>query len=550
MNKDFISRFGPLFFAVGGAILVLWQLLLPGYVLTWDMVLGPSHTLPVLTGLLNALPLRLFMWGMGYIAPMWIVQKGILVALFFSLFYLPLKFFPASLQGFARYAGATLFAVNPFVYERFLAGQWGVLAAYALLMPLTYFLFELIESPKRKAAIYLTLTMLLIGIFSLHTFVMSILVVSVVVALALPRQGIVLLKSAALAGGLVAIGSLYWLVPLALNPAISPVPRFDEAHREAFATAIDPVVFGNAAGNVAMLYGFWGESYPWMQTLLSPKDVLPVFLPALLALTVLIGVGIVRTLRAQESRQRAIALVAIGAAAFVFSMGVAPSMFQTVNVWLFQHVPFWAGFRDTQKWSMWLALAYSYFFAAGAGYFLARVRVQYSRVLGALLVLIPLFYTFPMLGGFMGQLRALEYPATWYEANAILAEDPECKALFLPWHQYYWLSLNDGRLTSNPASKFFDCEMITSQDAEIGEIGDQGNTDPSYRAIAGAVTSNDPQSIDATISVLRSVGIRYIVFTDDIRNYDGFSYSFLGSPELSSLYHETVDNQDLAVFKL
>ena len=551
-------NFGPLsdqryvtaLFAAAGTIVVLWQLLLPGYVLTWDMVFGPSHIFPAQTGLLSALPLRLLIWGMGYIAPMWLVQKVILIGLFFSLFYLPLKFFPASIQGFARYAGAALFAVNPFVYERMLAGQWGVVAAYALLMPLTHFLFELIERPTRRRALYLVLTMLLIGLFSLHAFAMSVLAVALVIAFALPKQGIELLKHAALAGALVFIGSLYWIVPLALSPASSPVPRFDEAHRAAFETSVDPVIFGNAAGNVVMLYGFWGESYPWMQTLLSPKDTLPVFLPTLLVLATIIITGIVRLLRAGEGRQRAIALAAIGAAAFVFSVGVAPSMFQTVNVWLFEHVPFWSGFRDTQKWSMWLALMYAYFFAAGASLLLARVRPQYARVLGALLVALPFFYTFPMLGGFAGQLRALDYPATWYEANAILAEDPECKALFLPWHQYYWLSFNDGRLTGNPAPRFFDCAMITSQDAEIGEIGDQGNPDPSYRAIASAVMSNDAQSVDAAIDVLRGEGIRYIVFTDDILNYDGFSYLFLRSPKLFLLYHDTVDNQGLAVFKL
>src|SRR3989344_304316 len=403
VKTDFMSRFGPLLFAAGGTILVLWQMLLPGYVLTWDMTFGPSHVFPALTGLLASLPLKIILYGAGFIVPMWVVQKIILVGLFFSLFYLPLRFFPFKVDTWSLYAGATLYAVNPFVYERFLAGQWAVLFGYALLAPLVYFLFELIREPRTRTALSLAGVLLLINIFSLHVFVMAILVSSaVILGSILVRRSKEVAKYAALAGAVVALVSLYWVAHLLLNPASSPLPAFTEAHQEAFMTSADYVVFGNATANVVMLYGFWGESYPWMQSLLSPKDTLLVFIPALLALAAIIVTGAITLLRRSETRPRAIALVAIGAAALVFSVGLAPSYFHGLNLWLFEHVSFWRGFRDTEKWSMWLALAYAYFFAAGASYIVSRLRARIARTAQFALILLPLVYTFTMLGGFAG----------------------------------------------------------------------------------------------------------------------------------------------------
>lgn len=542
-----VRKYGPLFFAAGGAILVLWQMLLPGYVLTWDMVFGPSRAFPAFSGFINGVPLTLLMWGAGFVAPMWLVQKAVLIALFFSLFYLPIRFFPFSADIWTRFAASAFYAVNPFVYERFLAGQWGVLAAYALLAPLTYFLFELIREAKTRTAAYLAFIMLLIGVFSLHAFVMSVLIVSFVVASVALARGLALVKYAALAGVLVAAGSLYWIVPYLLNGESLPLRVFSEEHWSAFETSADPLL--GASGNVLALYGFWGESYPWMQTLLLPKDVPLVFFPALAALLIIVVIGAFSLAREMGARPGALALLAIGALAFVFSVGVAPSVFESFNTWLFERVSFWSGFRDTQKWSMWLAVSYAYFFAAGASYLVAHLRSRLVYAARICLVLLPLTYTFTM-PGFAGQLRAIEYPASWYEADAILATDEECKALFLPWHQYYPLAFNRGMLTVSPASRFFDCEIVSSQDAEIGEVGEQGNTDHIYLAISEAVAHNDPQSIDPTLDVLRSAGIRYIVFTDDLLEIDGFTYPFLDSPTLTVLYEKTVDNQALVILKL
>lgn len=554
---SWIGKHAPLLFAGLGTILVLWQMLLPGYVLTWDMVFGPSHVFPDLSGLINSLPYRLLAYAAGFVVPMWFFQKIILFSLFFFLFYLPIRFFPFQTSTWARYAAATLYAVNPFVYERFLAGQWAVLCAYALLAPFFYFLLNLVRGERLQNAIYVAITILLIGIFSLHAFVMAVLVAATVIFYAIlrfvfqrdVREIMGMARRTLFFAFLVIVGSLYWTLPYLLNTN-SSIAVFTAEHWEAFKTSIDPLVFGNATGNVAMLYGFWGESYPWMQSLLSPKDAPLVFVPALLAIFGVIITGAVSLFRQNAMRWDLIALLTIAVAAFIFSVGLADSVFYGFNRWLFEHVPFWPGFRDTEKWSMWLALVYSYLFGAGAAVIASKVWPKISRPLSFIFILLPFIYTFTMLGGFAGQVKPVDYPVTWYKANEIISKTENCKALFLPWHQYYWLAFNNGMLTANPASRFFDCKIISSKDAEIGNVGDQGNTDASYQAIARVVTSNDPAGNEETLSTFREEGIQYIIVTNDLVGLDPYSYPFLTSPGLEKLYTGGVDNLHLELIKL
>lgn len=540
-------------FATIGTIVILWQLLLPGYVLTWDLVWGPLHTFPEFSGFVNTAPLRLVIYAAGFVLPMCMIEKVLLVGLFFLLFYLPIRFFPFKINEWARYAAATFYAVNPFVYERLLAGQLGVLFGYALLPPFIYFLLRFVMwghpvSPHWKDAVYLGLSMLLIGAFSLHTFVMAVVVAIFVLGVGaltkMWRHPVSLhLKNAAIAAGVVAVGSLYWVLPFLLAKQSSPLRAFDASHWTAFATSADPL-FGTL-GNVLALYGFWGEAYPWMQTLLSPKDIPIIFYPALLILATLIVTGAVRLLREHKQQSKALLLIGIGTAAFIFSVGLAPTILQDINFWLFEHVPFWRGFRDTGKWSMWLALIYAYFFAAGASYTLQSLRPKLQSIAKYFFILLPLAYTFTLPLALAGQLKPVQYPASWQEANALLAQDTGCKAIFLPWHQYYELDFNNGFLTVSPASRYFNCEILSSADAEIGGVGHASDKSPDYYSIAGAIASNtnDP---DATVHFLKSKGIKYIIYTPDIAGEDIYDYPFLKS----TLLRKIIDTPSLTLFAL
>jgi hypothetical protein len=90
---------------------------------------------------------------------------------------------------------------------------------------------------------------------------------------------------------------------------------------------------------------------------------------------------------------------------------------------------------------------------------------------------------------------------------------------------------------------------MSGQDAEIGNVGDQGAS-PQYETLAKAVTDNNPRNVDAALMTMRKAGIRYIIYTGDLGGLDTFKYPFLTAPSLKKLYESTVDNQSITLLQL
>ena len=151
----------------------------------------------------------------------------------------------------AAYAG-TLYAVNPFVYDRLTAGQLHLLLGYALLPWAFSSLVHALEEagPGRAGVVGLWLGVL--AAVSLHIAGMfALLVVAGQVAGASWRG--LLRAGASLA--LAALVSAYWLVPLLVAP---PGPRVGLADLEVYASRpygprVLPVLLG--------LNGFWRDEF-------------------------------------------------------------------------------------------------------------------------------------------------------------------------------------------------------------------------------------------------------------------------------------------------
>jgi hypothetical protein len=157
-------------------------------------------------------------------------------------------------------------------------------------------------------------------------------------------------------------------------------------------------------------------------------------------------------------------------------------------------------------------------------------------VLG-MLAIIPILYTPMMPFGFAGQLKPVQYPNSWAEVNNVLKQDKKCKALFLPWQQYYSLHFNNDLLTANVSRIYFDCDIIHGKNMNLGEVVSQGGNGEEYDAIEKVVTDNEASS-DAAIEFLKKKGIRYIIFTDDVLGEDQYTYPFLDSRSLFMVTHK------------
>jgi hypothetical protein len=458
----FTTRFlFTVFVSCVGTVLLLWNLLTPGYVLLLDWVPGPH---PVLTTHTISsqieFPTGFAIFSLSnHISP-WVVQKGILVLLAFLLFFLPAYYYPFRLEKtyahVVPYLASLIAMMNPFVYERLLAGQWRVLMGYALLFPLVYTLIAYLRAPSLRRALLVALLLATIGTVSTH-FMLIGAIVAIIFGVAhiysrisssrrthrerLPRrvlQGLgAPLHHALLALAVFFAASSYWLTPLLYESRLEPrlytsggvhnsttppaaisasypsiaspslVSTFTKDDFMAFETTRAPYI--GAIGSVLTLRGFWAESHAWATQFRMPgmqsfgMNVL--FYSAFFFLLLFVVVGIqalkYHDVEGDDTSSRRALIASVCFALFV-SCGISAYGIWSINLWLLEHVPLWSGFRDTTKWNGVIALTYALFGSYGAvyvaettaAYFKTHYRVSRARVVavGAVCVVLCTMY--------------------------------------------------------------------------------------------------------------------------------------------------------------
>lgn len=465
----------PLFLGVL-TLLMVGPMLWPGYILTLDMPWTPQ--VPLLWsahGFNNAFPIYALLALLSWIMPSWIVQKLLLTGIVFLLFYVPWRWLPMVASNGARVAAAMLYALNPFVYARMLAGQWGVLVAYALLPFFLSALLRLMEEPDRKGALRFTLALVLLSLGAIHfTYLalsVSLLFVSVYAGVRVGRKeyrgALRLARQTGLGIVLFLFISTYWLVP-ALMRSAPQEHTFTTADATTFAAAQNertPVTL-----NVLALGGFWGEQQAWRYYFLWPQDT-RLFWVATLFIGLLVLYGVYAGVCDPHMRSGTLMLVCIGILAYITALGAAQTPLYDFNLWLYQHVPGWNGLRDSHKIAAFLALVYATLFGMGISRLLAHMQRQTTyRIACAVFILLPAYTGMYQWWGWHEQLNPVWYPQAWYDVQAALMRTQD-KTLVLPWHQYLSLPFAHQLLVANPTPTFFGRDrIIASKDSEIGGL--------------------------------------------------------------------------------
>jgi len=541
IKKFLFDKF--IFIFLGIAVLILWQMLLPGYVLTLDMVFGPEMKVAVSAdGFHNFLPIAYLINFLSILIPGWLIQKIILLVLFFSLGYLSFKFLPVGENKVVRMFSALIYLVNPFVYSRFLAGHWTHLMAYALLPVFVHFLFKFTQSPSFKIGLKLFFSVFLISLFSLHFFTMAVLIMTVwfigCFIKYLVNKNFVLikltLKNLLFGGALFLIAGSYWLIPAMIHGQFFE-RIFDIKHWQAFAAGNHGEI--STSLNVLSLNGFWGEGQPWSKQFVWPQDYI-VFWIAFVLIGLLILIGAIHGFKNKKTRPVIIFFFTLGFFAFVFSTGVGETIFKNFNLWLYKNISFWGGFRDSQKFTGFLALSYAVLSGFGVNAiidFLNKKKKDLTNNLNLLIFLIPILFGFLMLGGFQKQIKSVWYPEVWNQArNIIQADDSDYKVLFLPWHGYLSLNFNKNLLVANPARRFFGEKAVFSRSVEIEGIYDQ-ELSPEYINMDKVVRDGFYLSPEEAIIFFVKQNIKYIVYFQDLKEADNLRYEFLTSDRLKQI---------------
>jgi hypothetical protein len=557
ISKVSQSKIVQIIFSLFGTVLVLWQLLIPGYVMTLDMVEGPLASFPIPSNTIYSHTLfEAIYWLVGSIIGTMAAQKIYIFSIFFCLFYFPLRYFPFDVEDKYKYLGSLLFAINPFVLERSLAGQLAVLAGYVLTFPFIYYAIRLARGHNLKNISDLLVVSFILGIFSFHFFI----IISVISAFLFIYIAIDYLyksifnlnlkkftKSILRVGGVIAIYMMlhmYWIYPTLTSErnVLGVIGDFDRVHTEAFKTNIlSGGVLESSLGAMS-LYGFWGEREPWAtQFGIIAYDKLFIFLSILF----LVFYGLYYMYKREKRVGIFVAFTL--AVSIVFSLGVSESVFRSFNQFLFDNVFFWVGFRDSHKWSGIIALAMSIALVFGAHELMSNLRKFNKKIYINIILIIftmpILAYSSQMLFGFNNKIQVAQYPSEWREVNEIIKKEEDCKAIFLPWNSYYYPSFNKGLLTANPATKYFNCQLLVSSDPEFHSIDMSYTNSSEYNKLQEIL--NSEKSVEIKVADIRDMGVQFVIVTSDMLREKRYSELF-ASQYMNLIY----DSAAIAIFRI
>ena len=520
-------------FLIGGP----W--LLPGYLFGTDWP-GPRQ-IQYPTDLSSFAPLQFVLATASAAFGAEATGKVLVLGILFTAALLASQAAPA--KGFVPgTVAATIYVVNPFVYGRLHYGQLYLLAGYALLPWVARRLQILIRQPRLGAAIVSSVSLILLGILSLHLFLAAaVLAAALVIAHSISnRTHIAYLRRLAAFVLVVALGtfvaSSYWIIPLlqGRGPEGSKLSGIGTADLYAFAAIPDQQL--GLVPNLLGLYGFWAEAVGRFTPM---KDFAPMW-PAILVLILIVcGFGAFSALtRRHELLAPWVAgLLAAAIVALILEMGVSNPLTSGLVRWLDTNIPPYRGMRDAGKWAALLALTYSQLGALGAAALLRWIRKPDISGLGsewvasgavAVLLAVPLYYGNGLLYGAHGEIKPSQYPASWYAADRVLSSDSHPgRTLFLPWHEYmaFGFIQNQNKVVAPPGPNFFSVPLVVSLDPELPGIGPPPT--PDQIALYNLVREGSQGN---WAEVLASRDIKYILLA---REVDWQSYKYLDTqPDL------------------
>lgn len=506
------------------SLTILLPLLPRGHIMTLDMAFSP--TMPSPQTVTSSYLFRLLLHGTNKLIPSDIIEKLLFLSIFvlasYGMYILVQSLKTRALPS-AAYLSALFYAVNPYTYSRFMAGQYSVLLGYALLPFFAQAFLRVTKNPTTQNALKLGGWATVIGIVSIHTLgLIALLFATGSALLAKQHQHQTArlkqhYKALFLGVGVMLLASSYWLVPLLAGQGTTAqtIQSFGATDTTAFATAGGNLI-GKAA-NIIRLQGFWAED---RGLFLLPQDYMPAWGVLICAMWVLIFIG-ARALWRSGNRFILLFFGLGAAAAAVLALGLPP-------------LP---GYREPHKFVGLVAL----FYALSAGQGMAALANKYHKrsefagtfataCCGILLVAV----TPVMFWGFSGQLTPRHYPEDWFAINQQLSEDKDkFQTVFLPWHLYMHFTFA-GRIIANPAQDFFDKPVLVSNDPEFGGVA-RTSQDPLKERLSNDILPQAPNRTDFG-SQLAGLRAKYVIFA---KESDAPDYNYLDHQKDLELIRET-----------
>jgi hypothetical protein len=520
IRERILTNFHLLWFAALGFV-VLGPLVRPGYLLLLDAPAGPDFEWPSFMPtpsegqVAQAAPALAVYRLLGLIHPQ--LPNKLVIWLIVFLGGVGLFRFlvgEARIHRAAALGGATLFVVNPYVYDRLLAGQILLLLGYALLPWMLSSLTRLAQEGKFRDLVVAIGWGVAVTLADIHIGGMSLLLLMAAIAFS-PAA---IKTKAAFVGAAVAVlllVNLYWIIPSWLAGeagrlgtgdfiAYSPRPRSPGILR-----------------HVLVLHGFWRLEFP------SPIASAPTrFLWTWIPIACVTIFGLMRAAGSTKWVRPVAAIGSVSLIATILGMGRSFALTAPIAEWLFNNFPGYGIYREPQKWIAVLALAYGIFFAVGLDR-LARLLDKARSKAGAIIaasVALPLIAT-SLLWGIGGRASVSQFPEGWDRANDVTAE-ASGNLLVFPWYLYQPLEFAGFRVILNPADQVFEMPTLVSSDADLFVRGETQPPDPRDLYVTRLLRRK--QQLDNFGHLVAPLGVRYIALAHES---DFKGYSFLNRQE-------------------
>ena len=484
-----------------------------------------------------------------------------------SATWLPiLLFFPVATVGagrltrgsrWSRMAAGTLYAVNPFVFNRLYVGHLPLLIGYALMPYAVAAAIRSLDSTVSRWPFAAVWWAVLTGLSPHFAWIFGLLLVGILFVAALTKtyRWRLLFNWFVTVLGSFLLMSSYLLLPRLVTKLPTQV---GQVSLDLYRTSGDPH-FGLFA-NVLALYGFWrigpGPELPksiiggwpllalaiilvvvyggWITFRKRSSDGIEVAgqndsdAPPLMAGVERggAGVNVSDELRSHlfGQRQLAFLLVFVGVVGFFLSLGdQGPT--SRLFMLAYDHLPFFDLMREPQKFLMLLALAYSVLFGWGVES-LSRVGVKPTQM-GAFIaaavlgIALPLGYTANIFNGLAGQIKPSAIPSG-YERADILMGAGSGNVLSLPWHLYMSYPFTNGRVVANIAPTTFRRNVISGDNVESSGVESQ-STSPRSTYIQSLL--HHGPNLKNFGALVAPLGVKYVVLSKTV---DWPNYEWLG----------------------
>jgi len=490
----------PPAWALALSLLLLGPVLLPGYVLTYDMVWVPDLVLRgdflgLGSSLPRAVPSDAVVAVLDEVVPGMLLQKAVLLSTLVVAGLGAWRLVPAH-QPAAQLAASALYVWNPFVAERLGIGHWPLLMAYASLPWLLLTVRRWAAGERAVPSLVLWL-----GFASLSPAGGVIAALFALVCVGVPGRdhlGSNTRRRLIVTGCVAAALNAPWIAAGALHGSGS---LSDSAGVSAFAT--------RGEGDLPPLLTLLGLGGIWNAEVVPASRLAWPGLAALLVVVSLCALGLARWRADVDTADRRALVVAAAAGLVVALAGsVAPEQVG----WFVAHVPGVGLVRDGARFVALLAPLLATLFGVGVAAVGAAMPGRHVGVAVATgLVLSPVALLPDAALGLSGQLRPVPFPSEFDTARQALEARREAgrngDLLVLPFSSYRRPSWNHERRTLDPLGRYFPVNYLASDTLVVSGRSIAGE-DPRARRLTPLLVSLRGEDLE---SALRDEGIAWVV---------------------------------------